>query len=127
MDNLTTGQWGERIASQYLAKKGYRILFTNYRSRWGEIDLILAKDKVLIFAEVKLKIGEEFGRPEEMIDFKKVRQVRRLARLFLLEHPQLAQKYLTYRLDAVCIVAVQGGEVKRISHYENIGPDFIRE
>jgi len=120
--NTEMGRLGERLASEFLAKKGYRILARNFRTRFGEIDLIAAKDGVLVFVEVKLKIGDNFGpNPEEMIDKKKVQQIEKTAQSFLMENPEDGSRYESLRIDAVCIVLDAGGQVKRISQYENIG------
>lgn len=109
------------VARDYLAKKGYEILESNFQTRFGEIDLICTKDGKLIFTEVKLKIGEAFGAPEEMIDAKKVCQVQKTAERFLLENPQVAAKYPVYQIDAVCIVAEADGQISRLDHYKNLG------
>ncbi len=55
------GALGETLASQYLSQKGYRILERNWRSRRGEIDLIVSKNKTLFFVEVKLRKTQGFG------------------------------------------------------------------
>ena len=113
---------GEKIAAEFLAKKGYRILERNFRTRFGELDLIAAKDGVLVFVEVKLKVGEDFGpSPEEMIDKGKVEQIEKTARSFLMKYPEYEERYESLRIDAVCMVLDAGGQVKRISQYENIG------
>lgn len=119
--NYQTGKKGEAMAGDYLAKKGYEILASNFQTRFGEIDLICAKDGRLIFVEVKLKVGEEFGRPEEMIDAKKITQIQKTAQRFLLENGDIAAKYPAYQIDAVCIVTKADGRVSRLDHYENIG------
>ena len=49
------GAWGEATAAEYLRKKRYKILANGYHSRFGEIDLIAADRKYLIFVEVKLR------------------------------------------------------------------------
>lgn len=120
--NYEVGRLGERIASEFLAKKGYKILEKNFRTRLGELDLVAAKDGVLVFAEVKLKVGEDFGpNPEEMIDKNKVGQIEKTARNFLMRYPEYEERYESLRIDAVCIVLDANGQVKRVNHYENIG------
>ena len=112
--NRTKGSEGEEIAVEYLRTKGYQILEKNYSVKFGEIDLIIAKDNVLVFVEVKLKTTDDFGTPEEMIG---------KGKLYLMQNPEMESLYDIFRIDAVCIVGLpsQGfGEVKRISHYENI-------
>lgn len=119
--NYEVGKLGERIASEFLVKKGFRILKRNFRTRFGEIDLICAKDGKLVFIEVKLKVGEDFGTPEEMIGDDKIVQIERTAQRFLLENQEEERRYESLQIDAVCIVLDTSWQVKRISHYENIG------
>lgn len=118
------GRSGEEIARSFLVQKGCQIIKSNFQSRFGEIDLIAAGEKTLIFAEVKLKSGEQFGLPEEMINPRKLRQIQNMAVVFLQQNPQLAKDYPSYRIDAICIVLKENGEVDRISHYENIADEI---
>jgi len=115
--NRLKGGIGEGIAAKYLSQKGFQIIETNWRTKYGEIDLIAADGKVLVFVEVKLKVGEDFGTPEEMINKHKIFQVRRTAEYYLLTNNT---NYEQQRMDAVAIVVEQNGEVLRINHYENI-------
>lgn len=118
--NKDWGRRGEDIAAKHLRKKGYQILEKNYSAKFGELDLIASKGKILVFVEVKLKNGENFGTPEEMIGPKKLFQVQRTANLFLMKEKDIADKYNEYRIDAVCIVIAQDEQVERINHYENL-------
>lgn len=113
--NRKVGAAGEEIAADYLRKKGFRIREMNYATKWGELDLIATKDDVLVFVEVKLKSSGDFGTPEEMIGPKKLAQVGRTAERYLLDNPDMAEKYGSYRIDAVCII-----QNERINHYENL-------
>ncbi len=79
------GKEGEEIAQRYFASKGYKILAQNYRTRFGEIDLICEKGQTLIFIEVRRKTGKEFGEPIESVDRRKVEKIKRVAEQFLLE------------------------------------------
>lgn len=119
--NFEVGRLGEKIAAEFLAKKGYRILQKNFRTRFGEIDLIAVKDGKLVFVEVKLKVGEDFGTPEEMIGPGKIARIEKTAQSFLMIKPEYESLYTSYQIDAVCIVLDAGAQVKRISQYENIG------
>jgi len=118
--NYQTGKIGENLAKEYLIKKGYKILVTNFRTRFGEIDIIATKNSTLIFVEVKLKIGEELGQPEEMINRKKVNQIQKMSEVFLQTNPSVAKKFPFWRLDAICIVLNPDNPSKRITHWENI-------
>jgi putative endonuclease len=127
--NRKVGKEGEEIATKFLLDKGYKILERNYSTRFGEIDLIASKYKqslaspagnVLIFVEVKLKHGDNFGTPEEMIGSSKLFQVQRMAEFYLMDKPQMAKIYKSYSIGAVCIVTDKDGKVERINHYENL-------
>jgi len=122
--NYQTGKIGENLARQYLTKKGYKILASNFRSRFGEIDIIATKNNTLVFVEVKLKIGEETGQPEEMINRKKVNQIQKMAEVFLQTNPSVAQKFPLWRIDAICIVLNSDGSSKRTTHWENISNEM---
>jgi len=113
--NRKVGYEGEEIAAKYLIDKGYKILEKNYYTRFGEIDLIASKNDGLTFVEVKLKYGDDFGTPEEMIGAPKLFQVQRMAEFYLMDKPDMARKYDSYQIDAICIV-----KNKRINHYENL-------
>ena len=111
-----TGKLGEDIARKYLEEHGYTILEQNYRTRYSELDLIAYKDKWLVFVEVRTKIGEQFGSPEETINRKKIQRLQRASAAYaaINRHKGL------YRIDAICIVLKQDQTVGRLEHYRNI-------
>ncbi len=118
--NYQTGKTGETIAADFLIQKGFKIIDKNFHTRFGEIDLIATYKGKLIFIEVKLKVGDRFGTPEEMINKAKIMQVKKTAQMYILKNPEIASKYPSYRVDAVCIVLNQDKSVERITHYENL-------
>lgn len=118
--NSCKGRVGEKIAETYLKNKGYKIIKKNYQTRYGEIDLICTHKETLIFAEVKLKVGDNYGTPEEMINQRKVNQIRKTAEYYLLTNKSGVNDYGIMRIDAVAIVVGKQGDIKRINHYENI-------
>ncbi len=65
--NQITGRWGEQLAQEFLVGKGFQPIGRNVRTESGEIDLILEKDSLLVFVEVKTRTGLNFGFPEESI------------------------------------------------------------
>jgi putative endonuclease len=73
------GDRGEELALRYLAKKGYEALERNYRTRHGEIDLVVGDERTLVFVEVKLRRGTEFGDSLEAVTPRKQAQVRLMA------------------------------------------------
>ena len=76
------GRRGEDIAAEYLAKKGYTIRVRNFRTRYGEIDLVCRKGSEVIFVEVKTRASDQFGLPEEAVTSQKLRHLRRAAAIF---------------------------------------------
>lgn len=73
--SLNIGKSAEKAACVYLKKNGYKLLKTNYRSKFGEIDII-AKDKdVLCFIEVKYRKNTDFGFPEDFVHNKKQKKI----------------------------------------------------
>ena len=75
------GPWGEALACEYLRGRGCRIVACNYRSRFGEIDVIAEDRKFLIFAEVKLRKSAEYGAAREFDDARKQERLRQTALL----------------------------------------------
>jgi len=114
--NTQTGRLGEKLASEYLKRKGYRILEQNYRTRYAEIDLVARKKDVLVFVEVRTKIGEQFGTPEETLNWKKLQKIKRNA----FSYASRVKWNKLYRIDAVCIVLEKDYTIQRVHHYENI-------
>ena len=107
--NLQTGRIGEVIAKEFLKNKGYEIIEQNYRTKYVEIDLLAKKNGELILVEVRTKIGENFGSPEESLTKKKLKK--------LWFNAQIVK---ATRIDAVCIVLKFNNSIERIAHYENI-------
>jgi len=115
--NNITGSWGEALAAQYLRKKRYKVLATGYRSRFGEIDLIVRDKHYLVFVEVKLRRSDRFAQGREFVDYGKQSRIRATAAFYLTENP----KDLQPRFDVIEIYAPQGVETKkpRIFHLES--------
>lgn len=114
--NLATGKLGEQIARDYLEKKGYKIIEQDYRTRYGEIDLVAEKDKKLVVVEVRTKIGESFGTPEESLTKTKLRKIW----LNTQAYTSFKKWPGDYRADAICIVLKHDFSVERLNHYEYI-------
>ena len=77
------GAGGEEAAREFLVGKGYRWLESNFRTRGGEIDLVMEDRNVLVFVEVKKRRSNEFGLPEEAITRAKIRHMVRTALLYI--------------------------------------------
>jgi putative endonuclease len=77
------GEEGERIAREFLERRGYRIIAANYRTRMGEIDLIAEHGRTLVFVEVKVRTDDRFGGAACAITLAKQTRLARLAQQFL--------------------------------------------
>jgi putative endonuclease len=122
--NFKKGRTGEEIAASYLRRKGFQIIEQNFHTRFGEIDLIATNKNKLHFVEVKLKVGDRFGTPEEMINKRKIWQVMKTAESYLLSNKQISAKYPRVQVDAVCIVINQDGLEQRVDYYEDLSSEL---
>jgi putative endonuclease len=111
------GTWGEEQAAAYLRKKHYKIVATNYRCRYGEIDLIVSNRKYLVFVEVKLRKKDSFAAAHEYVDSFKQSRLRTTAELYLSQNPTNLQP----RFDVIEIYAPDGIESRspKINHMED--------
>ena len=102
--NNLTGAWGEALAANYLRKKHYKLLAAGYRSRFGEIDLIVSDRKFLVFVEVKLRKSAQFAKALEFVDLRKQDRIRTTAQYYLAQYPTNLQP----RFDVIEIYAPDG-------------------
>ena len=96
------GREGEELARRFLLSKGYKIVKRNFRTTFGEIDLIAYQKKVLAFIEVRTKTSSNFGTPEESISLGKKKKISRVAS-FYLKAKRLKENEIDCRFDVVCI------------------------
>lgn len=82
-----TGRTGEILAGEWLEKNGFLILARNWRNGRDEVDLIVARDRVLHFIEVKTRRSLAFGYPEEFVNRSKITRMMRSATAFLAQSP----------------------------------------
>lgn len=100
-----TGRQGEKEARDFLKKKGYRILQSNYRVRFGEIDIIARDKDTLCFVEVKTRNSWAFGSPFEAVMESKQRKISFVAAYYLKAHNLPDTKA---RFDIVAVVRESG-------------------
>ncbi len=87
-DHLLLGRKGERVAQQYLEDKGYKVLAANWRFSRAEIDLVVKKENLLVFVEVKTRssVSARFGRPEDAVNAHKVKHLGEAAAAYMRAH-----------------------------------------
>jgi len=99
------GQQGEDLAVKFLQKNGFRILARNYRSRYGEVDIIARDKDTVCFIEVKTRSSNDFGYPYEAVSAAKQRKIQRIAEVYLSEQRAEEAKV---RFDVVSILMPYG-------------------
>ena len=111
------GAWGESVAAEFLRKKHYKLVATNYRCKFGEIDLIVCDKKFLVFVEVKLRKSAKFAAASEFVDFHKQNRLRTTAQMYLSQNPTDLQP----RFDVIEIYAPMGLQTisPEINHLED--------
>jgi putative endonuclease len=108
------GDAGEKAAEEVLARDGYRVVARKHRCPRGEVDLVLERDQLLVFVEVRTRATAAFGGPEETVGVEKQRRIVRAARDFLARWrgpPRGA------RFDVVAVLDRPEGP--RVSHIPN--------
>ena len=109
------GTKGEQLAARYLKRQGYRILDQNYRSRFGEIDIIAERGDIIVFCEVKTRKYDSFASAMEAVDYKKQHKIIVTASQFLSQKKVELQP----RFDVIEVYLEKGLFSKaRINHVE---------
>jgi len=107
---MESGRHAERRAAWWYRLRGYRLLARNAWVAGYELDLIVRRGRRLVFCEVKAKLGEGFGEPEEMVDAEKQRRLRRAAEAWLARHPESAGLIVSFE-----VIAIHGGRLRRLA------------
>ncbi|UZO81938.1 YraN family protein [Aquimarina sp. ERC-38] len=112
-EHYDLGKEGEKLARDYLVKKGYAILEINYRHLKAEVDIIARKGDILVAVEVKTRSTADFGNPQ---DFVKPKQIQRLVKA-VNHYVHLKDLDVEVRFDIVSIIKNRLGT--RIEHLED--------
>lgn len=118
------GQIGEDVACEFLEQKDFAILERNYTKKWGEIDIIAQKDKILYFIEVKSKsvssldfVLNENSRPEENIHLWKIKRLRKVIETYLISKRLGA---INWQFDVLIVYLDLEKRKARVKRMENI-------
>jgi putative endonuclease len=110
------GRRGEELAAEHLERLGYRVVARNYRTRFGELDLVVTDEEVLVFCEVKTRRAGS-GDPWDNLGEAKRRQVRSMGRVWLSEardRPRTSE----LRFDAIGIRIDRNGALVSLDHLQ---------
>lgn len=109
------GIQGENKAKIFLKDNGFKILATNFRSRFGEIDIIAQKDRTIYFIEVKTRTSDIKGKPYEAVNRRKLQHMKKASYYFLLKND-----YKGYKLKlAVISQIIYRGKTEKIDFYDD--------
>lgn len=112
------GRIGEISARNYLEKNKHIILTINYRSYFGEIDIIARdkKSKEIVFVEVKTRSSSKFGEPIDAVNFKKMNKIYKTAQIYINKYNLEMEKI---RFDVI-EVFMKNMEIYRINHVKDV-------
>lgn len=106
--HLRQGREAERAAYEHLRNHGLELLQRNYRTPFGEIDLIMEEQGVVVFVEVRYRRSEDFGTPAETIDSRKQAKLRATAAHYLQRNRKASKK--PCRFDIVAVTGTRHGD-----------------
>lgn len=107
------GDWAERVSAWWLEKQGYKIIKQHYTTRFGEIDLIAKHKNQVVFIEVKLRMGISSGLPEESVDFKKQKRIKKTILSYI-----SANNIEDFRFDIIAISKASNKNKLKIRHHK---------
>ncbi len=115
------GALGERLAREHLVRAGYEVVESNFRCRQGELDIVVADARALVFCEVKTRVsGGRLGpaQPLDAIGPAKQRRLRLLAREWLHARPDRPRAPVL-RFDAIGVIVSPNGELLSLEHVQD--------
>jgi putative endonuclease len=112
------GQLGEQLAAEHLVRRGFEIVERNYRTRWGELDIIAFDGRILAFCEVKTRrLNGDRRRTFDALHASKRNQVRKMAGAWLIDRTDRPHAD-ELRFDAIGVTFALDGQLLAIDHLE---------
>jgi putative endonuclease len=108
------GEAGERIAEDWLTRRGWLILDRRFRSGHRDLDLVAERSGIVAFVEVKTRRGKDFGLPVEAVNWRKQRELARSAAVWIARYGRSEQMF---RFDVIGVLMKEGNP--QIRHVEN--------
>ena len=119
------GDLGENVVCKFLIKHGFTVLNRNYRKKWGEIDVIAQRDKIVHFVEVKTvshppagEAGETSYRPEENVHPWKLKRMSRAIQTYLIE--KNVSHETEWQIDVAAVFLDLNNKKAKIRMTENV-------
>lgn len=118
--NQDIGRSGEKAAAEFLKLKGYKIVVSNLRTPFGELDLVARHRNYTVFVEVKSRSTDSLGPPSLSVTWAKQRHIVRSALWYMAYHGR-AHSY--WRIDVVSVKLNSSRGVERIDIIESAVED----
>jgi|WetSurMetagenome_2_1015567.scaffolds.fasta_scaffold09067_4 putative endonuclease len=115
--NQEIGRRGEDLAEEYFHNLGFDILARNYHTAYGEIDLVIEKDKAIIFIEVKTRTGSEYGYGEAAVDYGKLEHLTAAAEYYMATEKVDTE---TWQIDVLAVMINPIGAEPEYEWFENV-------
>lgn len=117
MHNQNWGKYGENLAVEFLKKQGFQIVERNFRTGFGEIDVVAQKDNSLRFVEVKTRLTVGCGQPEEAVHYLKKSRLLKAAKLYVAWREPIIPNY---QIDVISILIDVKTRQSQITYFENV-------
>lgn len=116
MGKKETGDFGEKLARDFLNGQGYEVIETNYRCPEGEVDIVCRHEDSLVFVEVRTRTSLDFGSPGESVTRAKKSHLIKTSQHYLQNHYNLPS---CWRIDFVGVMLGKNGEPPQIELIQN--------
>jgi putative endonuclease len=115
------GARAEQAIADEIASRGWTLIDRNFRTRYGEIDLVALDGDVLVFVEVRARTGTSFGVADETVGRRKLERIMSAALSYIEQHPEYAESW--WRVDLFAITLNRAGAIIACRQYENLTLD----
>ncbi|MEI6597085.1 MAG: YraN family protein [bacterium] len=115
--NQKIGEFGETLAKNYLIRHGYKIIDTNVKLSYQELDIVALKDELIIFVEVKTRLSQFYGPAENAFQFTKMERFKRGMEMYIGNKNLYAEEV---RADLITVDIDQLKKTAKIKHYKDV-------
>ncbi len=117
MSHSRLGPWGEAVAREHLEAKGLAVEAVNWRCPAGEIDIVARDGQTWVFVEVKTRVSDRFGSPQEAVTGSKLERMLSAALEYLSQRESVDPDW---RIDVVAIVCTRTRQVLSLEHLTDV-------
>ncbi|MFA5360184.1 MAG: YraN family protein [Patescibacteria group bacterium] len=115
--NQRIGKFGEILAKNYLIRHGYKIIDTNVKLSYQELDIIALKDDLIIFIEVKTRVSQFYGPAENAFQLNKIERFRRGIEMYINNKKLYVEEI---RADLITVDIDHIKKTAKIKHYKDV-------